>query len=453
MKEKSVKFWISFWSIAILFLAGWFLFWEMRNKGIESIVPVLETIPFFDGEGEDYKNALKIAGKILAKDDSEKVFMVLFQNNMEIRPGGGFIGAFGILKIKNGEITSIETHDLSNFDARIPDTVEPPYPMKETLGIKSWKLRDSNYSPDFETNAKKAEEFYYMGQGGEKFDGIIGITTNVFSSILKVTGPVQLPDYPGTYDSENAVITLEYQVEKDFENQGIDRGDRKSIMTELAQEIENKISSLDSKGKINLGKEIINDLNKKEIQLYFKEQELQEVVRNAGWDGKVKESSDDYLMLVDANLGAFKSDYYVQRKVEYVLDFFKEIPTATLKINYNHTAKQKDWMTRDYLSYLRVYVPKDAWLSSSENFGDPKFGNEFGKKFFGGIVKVPIGSEKLVTITYTLPKEITEENYDLLIQKQSGILDVPYKVTITGKDGAKKEKEFRLNSDTVLSEI
>ncbi|KKU54118.1 MAG: hypothetical protein UY41_C0028G0005 [Candidatus Moranbacteria bacterium GW2011_GWE1_49_15] len=435
-------------------MTGWYAFWEFKNNGIRSVAPALDFLPFGAGNGEDYKNAAKIADYFLEKDGGEKTFLVLFQNNLEIRPGGGFIGAFGIIKTEDGKVSSIETHDLSNFDGRIPEGIEPPYPMKETLKIKSWKLRDSNYSPDFETNAKKAEEFYYLGQGQENFDGIVGITTNVLSSILAVTGPVELADYPGTYDSQNAVITLEYQVEKAFEEQGIDRGERKSVMRELAEEIEMKADALPIAKKLDLAKTILNDLNKKEIQLYFKDAEMQNVAMDAGWSGEVDRSWDgDYLMMVDANLGAFKSDYYVNRSADYTVDLSKDVPTAHLKITYRHTAKQRDWMTRDYLSYLRVYVPEGAWLSEWKNFENPKFGSELGRKYFGGIVKVPIGQERAVELSYVLPENIGDVFYDLKTQKQSGILDVPVSVHVIAKDGSKKDYDFRMNSDIVLSEL
>ncbi len=60
---------------------------------------------------------------------------------------------------------------------------------------------------------------------------------STLESILKITGPIEVTGYPGTYNSENALISLEYQVEKAFEEQGIERGERKSIITDLAKEI------------------------------------------------------------------------------------------------------------------------------------------------------------------------------------------------------------------------
>jgi len=441
-KKRSKKFWIIFWTISIVFLGAWYAFWQFQHNGFGAVKKAVDFLPF----GEENKTLGHLAAYILEKDDQEKTFLILFQNNMEIRPGGGYIGTFGILTLKNGEIVKVETHDLSNFDGRIPDSVEPPYPMKETLRINSWKLRDSNFSPDFPTNAQKAEEFYRMGQGQENIDGIIAINTNVLTSFLKVTGPVTIEGYPGTYDNENAILSLEYQVEQGYAKQGIERGERKSLMNELAKQVLKKTLSLSNTQKLELARIILKDLENKDIQLYFKNQELQKYVEDANWGGEVNSATSDYLMMVDANMGALKSDFYMKRSFEYTLDLSKDVPTANLKITYNHTAKEKDWMTKDYLSYLRIYVPKGSWLGEAKNVSEQKFGEELGKKYFGSLISVPLGQTKTIEFNYTLPKE-SAENYNLLIQKQSGISNLSGKVTIIGKDGSAKTYDINSQAD------
>jgi hypothetical protein len=454
MKRYSIKFWLIFWSIAVLFLAGWLFYWQTRFGGLQKAGKLLDAVPFGDEQREEYKTIFTLANYLSKKDDIEKTFLVLFQNNLEIRPGGGFIGSFGILKIKNGEITDFQTHDTGTFDARIPDTISPPYPMKETLRIKSWKMRDSNWSPDFPTNVGKAEEFYFLGKGEEKFDGTVGVTSNVLTSFLKATGPIEIAGYPGTYDSENAIISLEYQVEKGYAQQGIGKGERKSVMNLLAQEILTRVSDLSNAQKLEMAKIILEDLRKKDIQFYFKDPEIQKAAEGTNWIGKVDENwSQDYLMIVDANLGAYKSDYYVKRSIDYYIDLSKETPEAKLRINYNHTAKQKDWMTNNYQDYLRVYGPAGLWLNSySPELPSPHFAEEFGKKYFGFLINVPIGQEKAFEFNYTLPQEL-KNNYDLKIQKQAGINDVPVSIHVTYPDGNKKDYELTLNSDVVLSEL
>jgi len=444
MKKYSAKFWVIFWTISVVFLVGLYFLLQIKSGGVENVINYLPI-------GQENKTVATLAEYFYNHDDIERTFLILFQNNMEIRPGGGFIGSFGILKIKNGSVTMLQTHDTGNFDGRVPTTVPAPYPMWETLRIKSMQMRDSNYSPDFLTNATAAENFYYMGQGQEKFDGIIGITTNVLTSLLKMTGPVQIEGYPGTYGDENAVLALEYQVEKAYDEQNIPRGDRKSIMNDIAQEIIKKVFALSNAQKLDLYKILTEDLGRKDIQLFFKDQTLEDTVKKANWGGLVDENwQKDYLMTVDANLGAWKTDYSVKRSMDYTIDLSGETPKAILKITYNHTATQKDYMTKDYLTYLRVYVPDGSWLTTSSDFDNAKFGSELGKKYFGSIVKVPLGQSRTVEINYTLPKEISH-NYNLKIQKQAGINDEPVTIHFIGSDGNKTDYNDILNSDFVLN--
>jgi hypothetical protein len=451
-KKKSWKSFIIFWIVAILALSAWYGYLQVKNRNASFINPLVSLLPIGSDAQQEVKVAADIFTKISAQDSKERVFMILFQNNWEIRPGGGFIGSFGILKIKNGQVADLQIHDTGNFDARVPATVPAPYPMPETLRIKSLQLRDSNFSPDFITNAKAAENFYYLGQGQEKFDGIIAVNANVLISFLKVTGPVEIPGYPGTYGDENAILALEYQVEKAFEEQGITRGDRKSVMNDLAMEILKKVQTLDNSQKIELLKIISVDLKKKDIQMNFSDPELQAEVEKINWAGEIDENwKQDYLMANDANLGAYKSDYYVKRSMDYSIDLTGENPRALLEISYEHTAKQKDWMTKDYVTYLRVYVPDGSWLVKQNTTAKPVFGSEFGKKYFGMLVYVPLGQTRVVEMEYNLPKEMKNLAYDLEIQKQSGINGVPVKVHVIDKDGFKSDYDLMLNSDFTLS--
>lgn len=425
------KSWLALLFSIALFVGAGFFYMGARKSNQD----------WFGVSGEmqgDLATLVSLARHFFDTHGEEKVFLVLFQNNMELRPGGGFIGSFGILKVRNGQVIEFTSHDVINFDGRIPDTVPAPYPMPETLGVKSLKLRDSNVSPDWRVNALAAENFYHLGQGSEQFDGVIGITTNVLSSFLSVTGPVEVPGYPGTYDAETGVLNLEYQVEQAFYQQGITRGERKSVMHDLGNIILAKAKDLPLAKQYALFKVILDDLHKKDIQIMFKDEALQAVVAAAGWSGEVDQTwPNDYLMLVDSNLNALKSDYRVHRSLDYTLDLRGETPLARVVVTYEHTAKEKDYMTRDYQAFSRLYVPEGSWLESvSGNTKPAVFGNELGHKYFGALIQVPLGTTKQVTWTYRLPKQ--SGAYDLKVEKQAGVNDMPISVTIVRPEGGEK---------------
>jgi hypothetical protein len=270
---------------------------------------------------------------------------------------------------------------------------------------------------------------------------------------LESVGPVKLEGYPGEYNSENAIMKLEYQVEKGYKEQDIEKGKRKYVMKELAQEILKRAQNLTWTEKKDLLLSIERHLDQKDILVYFKNPSIQEKISKLGWCGKMDEDfSGDYLMMVDANLGALKTDLHMKRSFDYTVDLEREKPKATLDIHYKNTAKDRDWMTSDYRSYLRVYVPKESWLTNTEEAGVMRFGEEFNRKYFGAIVNVPIDSEKTVTFEYDLPEDIAEGGYDLKIQKQSGISSLPGEVNVINKDLTGRTYEVDIDSDFVLKE-
>lgn len=451
----SPKFWTLFIVAAILFLATWFLFWEVRNRGLDSLKDFAGLAPISNDLKRNLETVSFIGSKLLDTEGKEKTFLLLFQNNLELRPGGGFVGSFGILKVRDGQITHFSTHDTGNFDGRIPDTVPAPYPIPETLKVNSWKLRDSNWHPDFRDNAEEAKRFYAMGGGEEQFDGVIGITANVLSSFLRVTGPVEIEGFPGTYGADNAILDLEYQVEQGYHTQGIEKGERKSVMGLLGNEILRKVKELSIGDQYELAKVIFEDLNQKDIQVFFSDSELEEAVVAAGWDGSFGSSFDrDFVFPVDANLGSFKSDYFVKRSYAYTVDLSREKPMAKLDITYRHTAEKRDWMTKEYQSFLRVYIPKESWVRSVSGIAkDPVYGEYRDRKWIGAIVQFPIGAEKTVSIEYDLPEGVRDGEYDLLFQKQAGLNDIPLTITVIGKDGTETKQSVTMNEDIVLSNL
>ena len=456
MKKYSTKFWIVFVLVSIVFLFSFYAVLEFKRDGFGFLAKWFGTVPVEEELQTDLKTLLSIADQLSDTQGQTKTFLILFQNNMELRPGGGYVGSFGILKIRDGHAESLDVHDTVNFDGRIPDTVPAPYPMESTLGVKSLKLRDSNYHPDFALNAKEAENFYHLGNGEEQFDGVIGITTRVLESVLAITGPVEVPGYEGSFGQDNAVLDLEYQVEQNYYKQGISFGDRKSIMGELSAQILKKVKEASLNDKYRLFQVLLGDLHAKDIQIQFKDAKLQAQVAQAGWDGKMDTDwQNDYLFLVDSNMNAFKSDLYVERSYEYVVDLSQPEAKATLKVTYKHTAKEKSYLTKDYQSYSRVYVPKGSFIDTIAPLShEVVYGEELGKKFAGTIVQVPLGTEKTLEYNYKLPKTIdTGDLYDLKIQKQPGMKSIPVKVVIKHKNGSIQSYQFNLERDVVLSTL
>lgn len=440
--------------IAVLLILGggiYFFFYAKEHKAefAANSFNIFQKVSRLLPLAPDTKKEIDVVNTIIStlteKNDQTKVFLVLLQNSDELRPGGGFLGQYAIIKVKNGEVVSSFVEDANLLDQRITAKITPPYPFLRKLQLKKWGFRDSNFSPDFPTNAEKAEYFYRLAGGREKFDGVIGVNSLTFNRILEITGPIQIPGDSFTYTSADGAQKLEERVEKAYLGEDVPaelKQNRKQIMKRLAAEIIARAFTLSNIPR--LAEFAQTEMRNKDVMLYFKDPTLQSLVESVHWDGSVTEDwQGDYLMLVDANMGALKTDFYIKRTLEYTVDFTGEKPIGTAVYTYSNTAPYGNWRTSDYHTYLRAYVPKGSKFLERFMINAVITNEDFNKTYFGGFVDVEIGqSDVHTTLKYELPDTITPDNYRLLIQKQSGVGTIPVTVHLKTKD-----KEYTESAD------
>ena len=114
--------------------------------------------------------------EILNKD-----YVVLLQNNTELRATGGFMGSYARLRFRNGTLQSTKFEDIYEPDGQLYGYVKPPAPLDKAFENGSWKLRDSNWDPDFRVSAPQIAWFF--SQGGEVVDGLVALN---LTTVLKV---------------------------------------------------------------------------------------------------------------------------------------------------------------------------------------------------------------------------------------------------------------------------
>jgi len=367
-----------------------------------------------------------------------RTYLILFQNNTELRPSGGFIGMYGVLEFKRGKIKVLVMEGTEQFDGRTDQysDIPPPPALAKYLGVKKWFFRDSNWSPDFSSSAKYSLDTYRV-QGGvaaNDIDTVIAFTPTVLERLLAIVGPVTVDDI--TFNPENVIEKLEYEVEFAYKEKAIPKSERKEIIKRFMIELINLVQA-----NLLVQGDVYFELFKsaaaeKHILFYSADKKLAEIIEENKWDSRVPTTTYDYLLWVDANLNALKTDNAMERHIFYQLaqepgrhDFI-----ATTTMRYTHSG-EFDWRTTRYRTYARLFVPKGSILLSTKLTDEKgnvfplnpiEQGEELEKQWFGTFIVVLPQDKRELSFTYRLPVDIKQKFeqglYSLYVQKQSGTI-------------------------------
>lgn len=367
--------------------------------------------------------------------NGKKTYLILLQNNMELRPGGGFIGSFARLGFEGGKLKKLEVNDVYAADGQLKIHVEPPKEIKDDLGQKDWYLRDSNYEPDFPTNARQAE-WFYTKETGESVDGVIALDVSALENLLQVVGPLDLADYNEKVTSENLFEKAITHAE-----QGFFPGsqEKKTFLTALTLELFNKIFFLPKQNWPGIVGALGISLQEKHFNVYLEDPKLFSYLNSQGWTGAMptgltKNDNEviDFLAPVEANLGANKANYYIDRsyKLETAIGKDGEI-SHKLKISYTNRSPGDTWPGGLYKNRFRIYLPLGTKLTEAKWAGeditkDVMNFTDYGRSGFSMLVKLEAKTQKELILSYQLPENLKFVNnlakYQLNVVKQAGTL-------------------------------
>lgn len=409
--------------------ARWKMTAQKQMKTIELVRAQIELVNKF----------IKVLPEFLGIGEKTKQYLVLFQNESELRPTGGFIGSYGILKFENGKLLSLEVKDVYEADGQLKGHVEPPWEIKNILNEAKWYLRDANWQADF-TKTSDDIQWFLDKEVGQKVDGVIGVDLAVAKAFLKVTGEIYVSDFKESINEANLYEQAEFYAETKFFPGSVQKA---SFLGALGKQLFEEIKSLNVEEKMILLQSMVDLLEQNEIQIDLNNKEAAQIITDLGWDGKIYygkcgtvDCVADYLYLVEANLGVNKANYFLNRNIDQTVNITQNKIERIIKINYENTAKNTNWPGGDYKNYLRVYLPKDITINQvkvydADNVASNKIYSNSelrmaevgGRKEVGFLVIVPVLKKRVVEISYSSNIDLvnkTKFNYISYIQRQSG---------------------------------
>lgn len=422
----------------------------------------------------------------------KKEYLVLFQNNMELRPGGGFIGSYGLLTLDKGKVLEFSINDVYDADGQLKGHVEPPFPIRRYLPSEHWYMRDSNFFADFQKSASSAATFLKL-EKDRVVDGVIGIDVSFVRKLLEVVGPISVSDYNEVVNAENVHMLTQKHAARDFFPGS---SQKKDFLRSLFNALSENLAARSQLPYIQIVAALQDALLQKHILFAFSQSSIQNVFTANGlssslWDSR-EDSNDainDFIGLSEANLGVNKANYFVRRNIQYTAALNSEgNVSGKVIITYHNTSKTDSTFGGDYKNYLSVLLPLGVTLSAvtidekeqsivpavtdpavyeAKNFTPPKEleieeTQEGNKKIVGFLFIVPKGAVKTVSLSYTQTLKISPDapavTYRLNSFKQPGTESDPFSFSFSYPDTFRVFKltdsslpshEFRQSGQTV----
>lgn len=407
------------------------------------------------------KPLIKVLPELLGASKSKK-YLILFQNDNELRPTGGFLTYYSIFRIDQGVIHIDSSNDIYRLDDSIRGHPKAPdIILKYLPKVPTFNIRDSNLSPDFAESMKTFNEFYEKSTLAADIDGIIALDTDFLVHVIDILGEVQAGGQ--TFTSKNdprcncpqVVYQLELNTTKPV---GHVRTDRKAIVGELLYQTMKKALGVSPKlywGK--LFQQAIVDAQEKHILFAIENPKAQKGIEALNWAGRIKSFEGDYLHINDANFSGAKTNMFIKEKsrIDYKIES-DGTAIKTLTMEYRNPEPHSDCnlergglcLNAVHRDFQRIFVPKGSTLISSKGSQvKVETRQDLGKTYFEAFFTVnPLGKSS-ITYTYKLPFKVEKKVLPVMIQKQPGVEVIPMEIYVNGN----RKESFDLRTDKILN--
>jgi hypothetical protein len=384
-------------------------------------------------------------------------YLIEVLDSTELRPGGGFIGTYGIATLSGGRLTTAHITDTYLLDKAYNAAGHHiPFPSAYTWFdlASSWGLRDSNLDADFPTAAHYAELNYAREGGRLPIRGVIAITPAVIEQALRITGPITVPEYHETITSQNLVDRIHhYQVGTGDRSNGDNPSPdglssvRKHFTALLAVHFLARLHHLPPSSLPKLLQLLASSLHSKDVQIYLNPGIAEGLLHSYHLDAAIQAPGGDSLFVVDANISPNKAS----RLITTTLDDQVTIDAQGNAVH--HTIMRYTWIRKGpvfgsklYRDYVRIYVPPGSLLQRQDGWQLRGTSEAFGRKVWAGFFTLSYGHSRTIVLEWMVPTVATKDangwHYQYLLQRQAGTqwqlhlqMTLPSCAVMRGKSG------------------
>lgn len=446
---------------------------------------------------EEFKAVSRVIPDLIGADKPAN-YLLIFQNEKEMRASGGILTAFGQMVVDKGEMKKVSANDMWDLfrdlnQYRIYPNIRNTNGQRFLMtfgyrcGNETTRPQDSGIFPDQQQTISRFREFYdraanhaVLKKKYPQYEHVVTLNTLIISDLVKFVEPVEIKELKLTVTSENmAKVITEYLNNGDNK---VGTSDRKDFMSLMADAIEAKLSSLSAKDLPEIVRAFLYNIQARHIAFYSKKSDIQAYFKEMEMLGTMQRAESykdgDYFMHSEAQYCSLKSNMHVKNEVHMTINIQNDgtVKKSTAIKWWNPAFA--DSVARfiidpsgqyPYTPWSRMVVlPGTTFVASDAKSRSGKFNytpkqymdNEIGGYVLEHVIffkHVRKRGEDIKTMTYTTnynaPSSIKytqDKGYSLLLVKHPGKKEEKYYITINYKGKAAKY-EYVLSRDTVIT--
>ncbi|MCB0913419.1 MAG: DUF4012 domain-containing protein, partial [Propionibacteriaceae bacterium] len=384
----------------------------------------------------------------------EHTFLMVAQNSSELRPTGGFMGTFGMFRFGPGGIALDSFADVYSLPF---DTLDEPLPEGGQVNYNHFYFRNTNWWMDFPTSTHMMLKFWANLKQPE-LDGIIAVDIPLLQALLRVHGPITVPESSEPITAQNAMLLLNEVVQYDKSGQA-SRDDRKLAIVSLVKELFGWLTGLPADQARPVLDALVGAANQKHVQVYFTDPAAQAAIVQTGWSGALAppEGTTDLVAVSNGVIIPSKANFGVSKTLDYVVVLNPDgSADTTLALGYTKSPQKLLGVPQQWLAnYTRVHRLAGTTSAGEAVDGFTSLVDATGLPTFGQYFRLNPGASKDVTLQSRVPEAVQQGaaatipgapeaastatgdvwHYRLLLAKQADLVETGATVTVTVPEG------------------
>ena len=279
---------------------------DARRSYLEVVAPRIGSI-------ELAADATEVIPSFLGREEPRR-YLVGAGSLSELRGAGGLLGSWTVLTVDDGRLEFGDFADVDELGEPAEAVAAPSEEFAERyteLGsLRFW--RNANFTPHFPSAAQVWLELW-EADGRQPLDGVIMVDAVTFARLVEHSGPIEVAGVTTLRPGE----TLQFVGLDAYAAFG-DSEERKRVLGAVATVSFRRVLDALSEGNVAATMQMLADLTEGgHLQVYSRDQEVQDVLRRAGLAGALPEVDGEFAALFVSNLAANKVDYFTERSIEH----------------------------------------------------------------------------------------------------------------------------------------